>query len=80
MSHRDLDEERGWLFFVLGCVITSKDDRLSDEMWLRVPFVVALTRLGQEHPERLRELWHVAMQEPMPFGQPPIGLPKVKPP
>lgn len=42
-----------------------------------IPFLKALGRLALENPNRTRTLWAEALQEPMPFGGAPPGMPKV---
>jgi hypothetical protein len=47
-----------------------------DILWRRIPFVRALAELGREHRLELRARWKQALQEPMPFGGEPLGLPE----
>lgn len=44
-------------------------------LWRRIPFLKALCELGREHRLELRARWKQALQEPMPFGGAPLGLP-----
>lgn len=48
---------------------------LRGKLYALIPFLKALGRLALEQPERTRELWAEALKEPMPFGQPPLGMP-----
>lgn len=52
------------------------DEEVWAVLWRRVPFIKALGELGRAHPEELRALWKKALQEPMPFGGAPLGLPE----
>jgi len=45
-------------------------------LWRRIPFLKALAELGREHRLELRARWKQALQEPMPFGGAPLGLPE----
>lgn len=47
-----------------------------DILWRRIPFLKALAELGREHQRELRVRWKQALQEPMPFGGAPLGLPE----
>lgn len=51
-------------------------DEVWDVLWRRIPFIKALADLGREHRLELRVRWKQALQEPMPFGGEPLGLPE----
>ena len=89
MNHPKLDVENmignmhfrmGGVFSLFGRPVKSYDPshilELREKLWELFPFLKALGRLALEHPERARQLWAEALQEPMPFGGAPIGLPK----
>lgn len=86
----ELDVEGGltWIMFLGGAALMalSKETRqvgaqketVGDAYWRHIPLQKALAQLGRENPGRLRELWAEALREPMPFGGPPIGMPRVE--
>lgn len=50
---------------------------LRGKLWNLIPFLKTLGRLAIEHPDRTRQLWAEALQEPMPLGCAPVGMPRV---
>ena len=81
----DVEAESARLMLTIGIVQsltvnTTADNAMTKEevwavFWRRVPFIRALGELGRAHPAELRALWKKALQEPMPFGGAPLGLP-----
>ncbi len=78
----DVSAECDRLFFAIGAATSSLDTRderekvLMGELWELTPFIKALCRVGQSHQNELMHAWKQALQEPMPFGCEPVGLPK----
>ena len=62
----DIDAECIRLFFAQGAILAN----------LVFPFMKALGALGRKYPEELLALWKKELEAPMPFGLPPVGLPK----
>lgn len=88
MGQRDLDvdAECDRLFFYNGAALSalsqSADARHKEtlgELWKLLPFIKALCKVGRSHQNELMFAWKQALEEPMPFGYEPIGLPKEKP-
>jgi hypothetical protein len=50
---------------------------LEGKLWQLIPFIKALGELAVENPGRTRALWAAALQSPMLFGGPAIGMPRV---
>jgi hypothetical protein len=83
----DIEEGLQWLMFLSGAALMalSPDKRTfgaaketaGEAYWRHIPLQKALSDLAHEHPGRLRQLWAKALQEPMPFGGAPLGMPKV---
>ncbi len=57
-----------------GLVDPDRRHELQTQLWQLFPFVKALGALGAAHPDELALLWRHELEEPMPFGMPPIGL------
>lgn len=75
----DLAGMVGNMHFRMGLLASERRDvETQERLWEMVPFLKALGRLAVEHPGRARELWAEALEEPMPFGMPPVGMPRVK--
>lgn len=52
------------------------NDKVQRVLWVRIPFIKALNELARNHPQETLVLWKRALQEPMPFGGAPLGLPE----
>lgn len=82
----DVEAELQRMMFVAAivrslCIDTTSPSAMSKDevwavLWRRVPFIKALAELGREHRLELRVRWKRALQEPMPFGGEPLGLPE----
>ncbi len=74
----DVSDECDRLFFWLGAVAAEveRDADAQTGLWKLLPFVKALCRVGKSHQNELMFAWKEALQEPMPFGCAPVGLPK----
>lgn len=82
----DVEAETIRLFFAQGAALANlidgrpipadRKEQLRKELWELFPFVKALGALGRAHPEELLVLWKQQLEAPMPFGLPPVGLPK----
>ncbi len=82
----DVEAETFRLFFALGAAHAvaidpgamqgARKEQLSKELWELFPFVKALGALGRAHPDELLGLWMKELEAMMPFGLPPVGLPK----
>jgi hypothetical protein len=82
----DVEAELDRLMFTVGVVQAAllpsvranamTEQQTWDALWRRIPFIKALAELGREHHRELRAHWKRALQEPMPFGGEPLGLPE----
>lgn len=55
----------------------SERREMADTYYRSFPLMRALAELARENPGRTKELWARALVEPMPFGLPPVGMPRV---
>lgn len=83
----DVDAETHRLMFTVGILQSAIEamapgvNKMSKEetravLWRRIPFIKALGELARNHSDETRALWKEALQEPMPFGCAPLGLPE----
>ncbi len=82
----DVEGESQRLMLVIGMVQSAlivgdnpnamSNDKVQRVLWVRIPFIRALCDLARRHPAEMRVLWKRALQEPMPFGGAPLGLPE----
>lgn len=83
MTEDELDvegETQRLMFAMGGCLMIGRDGKgrvpeLSDMVWRLIPFIKAISSVALENPGRVRHLWAKALQEPMPFGGAPLGVP-----
>jgi hypothetical protein len=68
----------GAAWMAVGGRPTGLEEKLRGMLWELMPFAKALGALALENPGRMRELWAQALQEPMPFGGAPLGMPTVE--
>ncbi len=85
-SELDVDAECDRLFFYQGAALSAlsqgaeaRQKETLDELWKLLPFIKALCKVGQSHQNELMFAWKQALEEPMPFGLDPVGLPKEEP-
>lgn len=82
-SRLDTQAECVRLMLIMGAVVavldhdgTNKQRSLRHELWTLFPFIKALASLARAHENEVLAAWEKALLEPMPFGLPPVGLPK----
>jgi hypothetical protein len=88
MASKELDPlgDCDRLFFYHGAALMALDPgrplhrETAEQLWNLLPLIKALARVGRAHEPELRAAYADALQEPMPFGCPAIGLPQEKPP
>lgn len=87
----DMAAEAGLLMLYLGAAVAGlgcdgplpsrqRARETAEQLWQLLPFVKALLALGREHPDALLAHWREALQEPMPFGCAPLGVPQSEEP
>ncbi len=74
--------ERLWFYqgaTLAGLGTKAVERQTLEALWKLFPFIKALCRVGQAHEAELLVAWEEELQKPMPFGLPPVGLPKEEP-
>lgn len=85
MTYPEVDAEVENLLFWLGCAYSQlaiagdpagMRKETADALWVLIPFVKALCVVARHNQPFVRDEWRKALEEAMPFGCAPIGLPK----
>lgn len=83
MSKLDPDQARQQLFLTMGGVYmllrsseNQRDKDLSEELWKQIPFISAIARVSARYEAEVLAEWRTLLQQPMPYGGEPLGLPK----